>query len=726
MPMFDAYPLPLADLAGVFSVVRFHRDLEGDDRFEALPNIRVESIHFREGATIPSAQFSYVLDDTDHDAPTPYAFEELWPLIVEGPYVVQPDDELLVYHHQAGDEVPLLVFDGFAQIPQVNQGKGLAATFAAVGAHVRLWDSPIANARVRNAFEPESDGLDSLTSLSVHFNPDDVPGGNCTPDGQDKDDGEPEARPLFIDGSATGARPWTLPGMIRYLFWEANPDEEWVLNPTAWTGQTLDEYLQSVIPKGSTDSTFDLRDPDTYDTQDIIIRSFDATGKSLIEAAVEQLGYYGFRLFLNTRPDPDDPLAPINEVILFRVDGRDAVEPKTLHLPPHGSGYDTDGLPEMSGIKLARDRLSTFNEVAIQTALEAHEVSVILAPDFTPASGDASNIEAFNMSALANATAETRKKYRVFVADEDGSGHWDFTGASFVTGEPLVLGGIFGDTGVEPGAASYIARRRPGAATVFTTDSGGRPRRAELAVSRDYSGPVPDVWNRSGTWRSLSDAGWRLLKDRLGIEIVAENPETWQLPKAKNDQQAVGDTLRAITSLASPAGSNTRFYLRLTTVIQGDVDAVVTAGKREASPSRFTARRLIDGREHYKYQFVDKSSAYNASAVERIHRDDTQRATSHAAALRLAHEAMAVAGSLTIPWISHAVGVGDLISGLSGRDVSFAEAGGGAAGEGPQYPAVIGFDWTCQLPQSTTLIISDRRSEAAETDWGDGGTGRRR
>ena len=723
MPQFDPPAVPLDLRAGIFSVVRYRRNLTGMDRFEYLPNVRCESIHFREGAVLPTAQFSYILDDTDPATPTPYRFEQLWPMGSSGPYVVKPEDELLVYHLQEGASSPIVVFDGFAQVPQVDmEGGGLRATFTAVGVFVRLWDRPVENARYRDAFDGEA-GEDIVTGLPVHFNPEDAGSGNCTPEGFDRNQGDPDAYPVFLDAQAVGVRPWTLPGVIRYLFWQTNPAETWAKNPVAYTGQELDDYLESVIPEGTNGSFFDLSNPDTYTTEPIIVRSVDMTGRAVVEAAVELLGQYGFKLFMNTKPDPDDLLAPINELILFRVDGRDAVAPKTLWLPPHGSAYPVPP-PQAANIRLARDRLASFNEVLVQTGLEEVEISVVLAPDFEVDAADATNVSQFDTSKLANADASLRKRYRVFIADEDGAGHWDLDAEDWVFEEALDLSAVFpGDNPSGEATAAYVARRRPGTATLFSKDSAGRPRRAELAISRDYAGESPAIWDRSGTWRSLSDSGWRLLKDRLGIEITAENPENWKLPKTTGDDQAPGDALRVVTSLAAPESApspNRRFWLRLTTVIRGDFDAAAFAEKRESSPSRFATRRLIDAREHYKLQKIHRSSAFNAEARDEVSRDDAPKATAHAAALRLAHEGMSVAGSITLPYVSHAIGVGDLIEGLAGRGLSFAEMGGEDAGEGPQYPAVVGFSWTCQLPQTTTLFLSDRRAEGFAADRGDG------
>ena len=111
--------------------------------------------------------------------------------------------------------------------------------------------------------------------------------------------------------------------------------------------------------------------------------------------------------------------------------------------------------------------------------------------------------------------------------------------------------------------------------------------------------------------------------------------------------------------------------------------------------------------------------AFNATGQNATARDDTDKAKAHAEALRLAQEFPPIAGSFTVPWISHAVGVGDLISEISGRDVSLIANAGTPAGEGPRYPSVVGVSWDCQR-QSTTFRLSDRRSEPEDANHGYG------
>jgi len=66
---------------------------------------------------------------------------------------------------------------------------------------------------------------------------------------------------------------------------------------------------------------------------------------------------------------------------------------------------------------------------------------------------------------------------------------------------------------------------RPESNTLLSRDSLGQPQKAQLALSRDYCGPVPAVWNGSGTWQPIA-VRRKLLADRLGILVTVEAPES--------------------------------------------------------------------------------------------------------------------------------------------------------------------------------------------------------
>lgn len=721
MPSFTPYSQALGSQASVFVTVRFDRAQTGDDRFQSLPNVRCESYHVASGTAPSSAQFTYILDSTDPSSPAPYLFEQLWPLAAAGPYVVQADDELLVFEYTpAGDRY--LVFDGFAVLPQINMGHGLACHFTAVGVGIRLSDDVIGGAVQRNADTPQTAGLEVETSLPTWFNPT-INGKtrpNRTPTGYQIHEGDLDGHHCFLDSAMlqpSGTSPatpdfWTLPDLVYYLAWEYNANETYVINPVSATDLTLDDYLQSVTPVDG--EYMDLADPSTYTATPIIVRSFDATGRPWHVAVEEQLNYYGFHVFLNTREDPDDPGAPLNELIVYRVDGRDASMPVTLWYPPQGSSL-ADGLPDFGGITVARDHFDPANTFTVESADTEWEIGAILSPGFEPTSTDVNNVATFNTSALFNATAAMRRAYRYFHFDEIGKGHWDIGGSSWST-TPGDFDAVFGapdHTGLRP----YVRRLRKGTNELLTLDSLGKPRKAELAISTDYTGPAPGLWDGTGTWRSLGASGWRLDDDGLGIWITADNPEAWHLPKHGTDSAHAGDVVRVITSLA---GGGTTFRLRLTTVVKDDHGISATADKRDASPMRFAVHRRIEARDHWRKQVVHKSSPYNTSGNTITIRDDTEKAQGHAESLRLAREFPSVAGSVSIPWITHTIGIGDLIEGVSGRDVSFDTSAGGPAGEGLHLPAVVSISYTCQHPQTTVLKLTDHRADPESAAHGFG------
>lgn len=727
----NGVPPELAGAASAFVAVKFDREGSGDSRFTVLPNVQVISIHQQEGAVVPTAQFSYILSD-DPTGAYPTAIGDLWPLAAQGPYVAQSDDELLIWEY-ISDGSRLLVFDGFVQIPQVDGGGGFAVTFVAEGVGIRLRDTPIGGAVYRDSDLATSGdpAVQVATHLPTWFNPTMKGLGrpNATPTGHDVNQGQPDAYPVFLDATLKGSpapqAEWTLPMMVRYLCQIHNPDETWVNNPVGPAGQAIDDFLVAVSPKSG--EYFDLSDPSTYDAKPIPVRSFDATGMSMLDAIATQLHRHGFEIAFNLREEQDG--SPINELIVYRKDGLDGAEPVELWHPPSG-GDISDGLPDFHAFGLVRDQHDGFNEVEIETDPVEYECSVILAPMFAIAGSDATNISLYDRAKLADpsTTEETRRKYRIYGFDETGEGHWDYATSATVN-TVASLDSVLGAPDMSDGGERrrYAVRPRPGSPTLLSCDNKGIPRKAVLEISTDYAGTTvgkcPAVSDGTGTWRTLGDSGWNPLKDRLGIEIIEDNPEKWRLPKAPGSVAAAGDLIRGITAQAAPTAQTPRFFLRFTTVISADEMISAVAAKRDASPMKHKVRRRIDAKDHFKHQIVKKNTPYNTTANDLSYdpaatpppppspRNDTAKAQAHADQMRAAREMPLLAGSITVPWVAHSVGIGDLVSKINGWNIDLAMNAGGPAGESPFYPVVVGFSWNCQLPQSTTYKLSDRRSE---------------
>ena len=290
-------------------------------------------------------------------------------------------------------------------------------------------------------------------------------------------------------------------------------------------------------------------DAGDYTAEDVVIRDFDATNMAWPDALSLQLGYAGFGMrFVTGEDEAGDPRQTLE---IYRKDAAGQASPLDLELPGRGAELDPARC-NVAALSLARDSRSIVNAITVETQQRRVEVSVVLAPGFTPAAGDetAANRGQFLRANLSTASGDVRRKYRYYVADEAGDGHWDASSASWLTGA-LDLSAIFPAT--EKGKSSYVRRLRPGSNTLLSRDSKGQPLRAQLALSRDYQGPVPGLWDGSGTWQPIA-GGWELLDDRLGILVTVEDPECWPIGDyTGTSPQEPSRTLRGITSQANPS-----------------------------------------------------------------------------------------------------------------------------------------------------------------------------
>ena len=210
------------------------------------------------------------------------------------------------------------------------------------------------------------------------------------------------------------------------------------------------------------------------------------------------------------------------------------------------------------------------------------EITIYLAPGFQPSTGDAANPKPFFSSNLTGTTSDQRRMYRWYIADECADGHFNVTDKTWNQTAPDFTP-IFPPDGY--GNSTYVDRYRPGSRTLISKDAEGKPLNAVLQIAKGFSSVDPklaDVDPDDPDWLTITH-GWRLLDDRLGIEVTVENPDQWSSGNPKlND-------IRGILWLAAPT-DDTNFTLRLTTVIDSDQTMDVTAKKRIASPTEFACR----------------------------------------------------------------------------------------------------------------------------------------
>jgi hypothetical protein len=721
----------LGEQATPIQVMRYNPQEEGDDAFTALPNVVCDSVDWRAGWHPPVARFHYLLDVRAGAFGLPTELEQLWPLGSQGPYVVQTDDRLVVVAWTPAGERRFL-FDGHAQVPELDLSANHAAVaFTAVGVAARCFDLPIAGRLMRDADDPknQSAGVLYMTALPTVFNPTDRKGKtqpnaspkDCdyTPPASADDGGEgnydpARAFPVFLDQSLQRSPDprqfWTLDGAMCYLLGVWN-DQTYVANPDF---RAIHQYIQVRYPLKGKD-TYDPTDPATYQTAPIPVRHFDATNQAWPEAIAAQLEYAGFGFKWDLYPDEDG--RPKNIFDVYRLDQNSEAKPKLLWLDRTGSWIDPTR-NNVEGAHLARDLNSVVNVFVIESHPIRYECTFILAPGFTPDKSDATSagVKRYFSANLANATAETKRKYRWYVADEAGDGHWSYIQKMWVTGtaSSLDLSPVFPDD--DDGNRTYVRRLRAPAHELLTLDEAKRPRRAILEYSIDCGFTEPRVFdptlNNIGTWHQVS-SGWKLLHDRIGIEVDVQNPDTWHIGEGKG-------LLHGIKAQADPSKAAPLFFLRLTTVIEDDLMLSAGALKRKSSPTRFARARYVDARDHFRKELIHLSSTFwedidpppDGNPLFWPARDDTQKALDHAYQLRSINEVPPLAGSVTIPYLTNAYVIGDRIRGIAGRDITFQSNIAANQKEKPWFPFVVGVSWHMAGDrESTTLHLSDIRAQ---------------
>ena len=700
MPASASIESPDASLSRSTTMVGVYRyQPAGFPRYQNLPNVRAMTIQYREGPDPGVARFRYVFNPADPST-DPTSFEQAMSVDCMLSNVVQNDDRLVVLQFNPdGTSVPL--FDGFAQVPELTLSPSEElVTFVAYGIAVREWDTPIGGALMRDADDPTK--VDDVeTDLPTYFNPRGQP--NATPTAADAKNKNNETYATFLDPRVIRSpdlrRQWTLPMAVRHLCFRYNPDEDYAANPD---GKLIDVLLDSRSPIAGV--TMDPSNPSTYKSEPIIVPDFPATGKPwpvALHALLEPNGFgMVFRLEVDLNGDPYTRLD-----IFRRQDGSPSTY-KDLYLQPAGEALDPSRT-NLAQAKLARDVAGVANIYTVSSGPVRYEASFVLAPGFpiTTADGaDAQAIQAFDLSSPTFSTVN-KDKYRLYVFDETGEGHWDFKGATTAhTVAPLnALLGVPSRQNPEP----YVKRRRAPSAELFTNDANFKPLRARLSISKNYQGTSPGLWDGSGTWQSVV-GGYQLLQDRLAIWMNVPNPNGWNvgLPTAGGMPYPAG-IVRGVEDQANPTASH--FYLRLTCVIEGDRGLTAVAGRRPSSSTSFGITRRIDGASRYFKQVIAATSEFNTTAQNVIVRDDTEEATAEAAAKRLAGEAGELAGSVTIPRFTDAYRIGDKVRSIVGRGLSLKTNAGAPIDEGDVFPSVVSLTWDFESRQYTTLQLSDHR-----------------
>lgn len=685
-PWLPGTTVPLTRDAVPITVYR----ITGSSTLEEMDSLRCVSITWREGPVPRSATFRYAFDGLD--TTSPQDFEQALSTAFTGAKVVNPGDRLAVQATMP-DGTYQWIFDGHAYTfgGQLGHGEEVA-TVNCLGVEHRLWDKPIGGAFIRNANAPETVS-DFSSDLVIQFNPKGRP--NACPSTADAGT-SPYTFPSQMDPNKTGEdaamvaypRYFDLPMAVGHLLYRFNSAMTWVKNPTR---ATLNSVLVAREPISGT--AYDPTDPSTYTAKPIEASDIPLTDRALPASVHDLTASYGFGLRF---PITDSSGLPSTAIEPFC---KATQTPKPLYLQARTSTLD----PAYSNVGMAdltRDLTPVVNQWQVRGGLLRWEASFVLAPIFASTATDgnsAASIQQWDSDEI-DPTATNGEKYRVWVLDEGGDIHYLNLSTTAVTETATSLDAVLG-------ASNYSTKRRIPIGTLLTGDANGRPLQARLAISTNYAGTYPKVWDGTGTWQNI-EGGWKLLSDRIGIQITGKSPNDWKIGASQaTGCPYPGGAVRAVEAMTGNGGQ-VPFFLRLTCVIEGDQALNAVASIAATSALSWPVEREIDARDRIQKWQVAPKSEFNTGTTAVTIRDDTNFATAEAISSRTYTDNGVFEGTVLIPRFTALYGVGDRINQITGRGLVLRTDQGGTE-YAPVYPTVVSVHWDLDGGQRTTLMLSD-------------------
>ena len=713
MITFDPGSTPLGRNSAQIVVYRYTPIPGGPGGYELLSNIRCLGVRKGEGADPWASRFRYTFVDYNLDTSDPQRIEQVYPVDAVGAGIVSVNDRIVVAAFR-DDGYSETIFDGFALVPQANLDENTeTVSFTTLGTCVRMWDYPLPGAMMRDAVTPFVVS-DIQTDLPVRFNPDGHP--NATD--VTADSGGTDATmqyPVFIGpvwpsnkiaGAGFSIRHWTLAMACKYIVargMASNPygSPSNYLLPYDLT--QFDGFMKAIVPTGGDTGFIDINDPTTYKLQDIEVPDIDVTGEAWPSALERLISPHGFGMrFALSESGFGDPQW---NLVVYRKDNGSLL--KDLYLQVAPNAYDPSQT-NLGQLALAKDAHSVVNQVIIDAAPIRVEASFILAPDFPVNPTDATTPNAYVITDFDD-TSATAIKYRRWIFDEIGIGHYDKVSLATVTGKP----GDF-KTVLTQGAKTrpYANRLRPGISTLISTDGDGKPLHAQLFVSKNYAGAQPGVWDGTALWQKVDSGEWRMLEDRLGIHITCNDPNAWSIGVQAASPQYPDGKVNLVESIATPTIAKPYTAIMLICCVDSDQDFNVIANKRTCSPISFMISRRFDARDRFRKRIVSQWSYFatdifgEVTGEDTVVTDDTADAQNYADAQRRALESGTFTGTATIPRLSTAYEIGDKIRSISGRNISLRTNAGAGTSESPIYPSIVGINYDFDGHQITQLELS--------------------
>lgn len=712
MPTFDPPPIPLARKGEQFYVARPGYPYSSKAGNTYLPNILCLAIERKIGPQPSIARFRYRFDPLLLGPGFPSRVEDVIGLNVGGPYVVSVDDMLVVLRDD-GDGTPTPIWTGYAQVPQADISKQEFVTFEGLGLELREFDLPLSGAFLRQGPDP-SVLLDVPTGLPARFNPDGNP--NKTADTLDSSNAG-RSYPAFWDAEQDPDQRayWTLDSACRYVLFHGGYTGVFLVFQDY---SSLTHLLEARTPLPGAD-TMDANKPATYVTGPILVHDLDVSGEAWPDAIHKIVSPHNFDVFWSEDVQVGTRTTyGASKLNFLRYDGGDALAPKQVYLQAPGVQFDP-AQSNVNGMSISRDSSQVRNAVTLDTDPVHYEIGAVLAPAFTPDATDVNNLLTFAVGNVAF-TGDNVDKYRNYILSEGGDSWWSFTLGTLRTTATSMID-VFGQPtpGVNgaPPIPKYATRRRKPISKLISRNA-GKDQFAQLWASQNYAGRSPGIWDGTGDWQQLTQGQWQLMKDRIGIRITSPkiNDMTFGVPT--NTTLPASPKMGAVNlpkCIAAPDAMNPRITFMLLCTVKGDQDLDATAPRRSASPTQFTITRRIATRDRFKKGVLAASSKFNTLTPRKeiVLVDDTDDAMDYAVGMRGVTECPVYAGKVTIPKWTSAYKIGDRISMVAGRGISFRTTAAAEQGEAARYPVVVGIQWNFDGQQSTTLQLADLRAMPA-------------
>jgi hypothetical protein len=681
----------------------------GDDGrwLGVLPNVRCLEIVERLGPSWPTATFRYVLGQTAPAGGPSTAIEAL-DSGYAGPYFVEPGDVLVVDAYNPTDAEWQPIFHGIVVSFDLDESPGREmAVFHALGAARAAFDRPMGGMVLCDRVT-DPDALTAVeTQLPARFNARGRQNATIDTDTINRFgvDSWVFSDPRGATDDPATAEAWTIGKAVAYLVTEGHRGGEGL----AERGLTItipDPEAVKISIYGRnpiSGAHYDPGNAETFQIERPLAKDIVLTGRAwpeLVQTLIEDQGY-SIRWSVVASGDEVETKC---EVIHLPTDG----DEKDLYLQAGGGNLSLD-YSNAASIRLSRDLNDAANRIEVHGAPKRYECAIILYPGFEM-SADDDNSDVMPDWSAAEITPGTVAwdAYRLFVAAEDG-GPWFEPGSSIDQTSPIDLSPVLGEPVDD--VPLYCRGPRPALGRLISTDSDGKPLRAELHVSTDWSpdSPGPQVWDGEtpSSWQPCLK-GWELLTDRLGVRITCEHPNSWQIGPSTDSSHPFPS---GVVPLVERLANANDLYLRLTCVIEADEICRGVAERTESAGLPHDITRVIDARERLRYEAVHESSPYyvadNQTRLGFVEiRDDTADAEAEARVYREASESGVMGGTITIPRFTAWYELGDRIRGVVGQTLSFRTDGGGRA---PVYPVVVARKWSLGDTQTTTLQISDAR-----------------